>query len=325
MANIVVTGVDFSDRALNVVIIQCRGIKRKILAWHRFEFASDIFKDDRPVDYQNIVNKLRIIKNDQPLFRHKVALAIPDAAVMTKIISTDKRLPFTQQCFSATHSFSTTSPLPLNQLALDCLPCAEGVLIYAAKQKVIDQRAYLIAQAGMAISLVDTEKQACWQLLSDAQICIPDKRYWLLEITETAMTLAFFNQDNSGKDDSLYRYYPMEYENQNFTGSSSENLDKKLSKIDWIKQRLKSEIERSRTLHTQCDWHGIWVIGQLDHDDLFTQLAETTGLSVEAYPFDRLFKFKSKPTLPTTMPLTIGKACGIALRGIQAVKHNYAA
>ncbi len=306
MAGIIVTGLDFRVRALNAAIVALIHNKPKILAFEHFEFSADIFTDNGVDNYQDIVRKLIKVKYRQPLFHHRAAIAIPENAVMSRIFQTDKRLPEEQRRLSATHQFATSSPLPIDELVLDFVETGQGMLVCAAKRKSLEQRCRPVRQAGMHLSLVDSEKQAFLQLLIAAQERLNSKRI-LLEITEHTMTIAYIHEH-----EPFYRHLPLVSEEPDTQGN-----------IQGITARLGQELERVGCFRQESDWDGIWFIGQLDHDDLITQIAVHTGLSVDAYPVCTVFSAKRSWQPESCLPMM--KACGIALRGINAVKSHYAA
>ncbi len=307
MNRIILTGLNFSEYALSAVTIEYHRNRLTILAIQQFKFSIDIFADNDTLNHHEIVNKLLEVKNSQPLFRHRVALAIPEAAVMTKTIPTDKRLPFEQQCLTALHQFASGAPLPVQQLALDYQPCEQGIMVYAAKKEAIEKRCQWVKQAGMRTALVDSEKQAFLRLLLAAQSGLSSPERILLELTSSAMTLGFMTIS-----EQFYRHLPFNQEDV---------VNGEISAV--ITRRLTAELERIRTLNSFTDCAGIWLINHLDHDDLITQIAEVTGLAVQAYPFSGVFT--AKRSWQAKSLLHCSNACAIALRGIDALRNDYAA
>jgi type IV pilus assembly protein PilM len=307
MNRIIVTGLNFTEHALCAVMIEYHRNRLTILAIQQFKFAIDIFADNDALNHQEIVNKLLKVKNSQPLFRHRVAVAIPEAAVMTKTIPTDKRLPFEQQCLTALHQFASGAPLPVQQLALDYQPCEQGVMVYAAKKEAIEKRCQWVKKAGMRTVLVDSEKQAFLRLLLAAQSVLSSPVRILLELTSSAMTLGFITDS-----EQFYRHLPF----------SQEEVDNS-EILAVITRRLTSELERIRALNSFTDCAGIWLINHLEHDDLITRIADVTGLDVQNYPFSAVFT--AKRSWQAKSLLSCANACAIALRGIDALRNDYAA
>jgi type IV pilus assembly protein PilM len=306
MVNIIVTGIDFSYRTLSAVTLEMTPKSPVILRAHQFDLSGDIFTDNTEENYQEIVNKCLKVKKTQPLFQHRVALMIPESAVMTKVVDVDKRLPQQQQYLSANHHFTNHSPLPLNELVLTHVEHEVGIQIYAAKRTVLDRRCQIIKKAGMTPILVDTEKQAFLQLLVCTQGLFPLEQRLLVEITPFAFTIGFLNQTQQ-----FYRQFPI---SDAFVHGSD---------ITTISDQVVQEIDRLRTVNEGMNWNGIWLIAQMDHYDLFASNLEMAGHCVEPYPLFSAFIVKRSQV--TQKSLMSAKACGIALRGINAVACHYAA
>lgn len=303
MANTIVTGIDIGAKYITAAIVEMVKQKPKILGIEHFTFDQDIFADNAAIVYQDCVKKLSKVKNMQPIFQHRVALAIPDVMVMNKVVTTDKRLPLEQQKLAAMHSFSLSFPLESDDLCFDYVQHPETIEIHAARKSVVEQRASLIKRAGMRPILIDTERQAFLQLLQITKSKCPQLRPFLVELKDRSLTVGALAEDTF-----FYRHIPL----NTTTACSSE-----------ISRQLEQELEQLRSEKESSNINAIWFVGQKEHHDLIANISNKSFSYIGDYPLADYFDVKRSLVVKNSN-LAI-KACGIALRGITATEQYYAA
>jgi type IV pilus assembly protein PilM len=302
MANIIVTGIDIGITMVTAVILEMRGDIPKIRAVESFMHNRHILADHEEVNHQESVKKLKKVRDKQPLFQHRVALAIPDVMVMNKRVVIDPRLPLEQRSMAAMHSFASNSPFEIEELCFDYVNKPNEIDVYAARKHGVHQRVTLVEQAGMRPILVDIEQQAIFALLEMAKKKTPERHPLLIELKDRSLTFAAIDDERI-----FYRHIPT-------------NMSSSVMTVSAI---IKQEIERLKSQEELPKFTNVWIIGQLEHDDLITKKISISDACVDAYPLGDYFNVKR--SLQPQSLYCYAKACGIALRGVVALEQHYAA
>lgn len=301
MTNIVVTGIDIGTTMTTAAIVTANRNTQTILGVKCFSHSADIFADHGKVYYQECVKKLRKVRNKQPLFQHNVALVIPDVMVMNKRVTIDPRMPLEQQRMAAMHSFVSSAALEIDELCFDYVARSGEIEVYAARKKIVEQRTALIERAGMRPIVVDMEQQALLALLSNVNSMATDIYPLLIEIKARSLTLVALNEA------SFYHHIPI-----------------KISPCDdALVQVMEDEIDRLKQQGELPFFNVVWFIGQKEHDDLITKTTSISGIYAIPYPLQQHWQVKG--TWQAQYSHCYAKACGVALRGIKALEHHYAA
>ncbi|EEX66316.1 type IV pilus biogenesis protein PilM [Vibrio metoecus] len=128
MGKSLVTGIDIGHHSIKAVVLKPMGDTYALMGYEELLVTADIFTDNHTLDYQKIVKKLKELKKGLPLFSQKVAIAIPDNAVISKVLQIDSDLELREQEFAIYQAFSHQSPFPVEDLSLDFVKVAEKIL-----------------------------------------------------------------------------------------------------------------------------------------------------------------------------------------------------
>ncbi|MCG6450918.1 type IV pilus assembly protein PilM, partial [Vibrio parahaemolyticus] len=143
-----------------------KGESYSLVGYQEIVVSDDIFADNHTLDYQKIVKKLKELKKGLPLFSRKVALAVPDNAVISKVLQIDSDLDASEQEFAVYQAFSHQSPFPIDDLSLDFVPSGDNPAgrstntlyqVYATRREVVDNRLSVASKAGFEPLLLDVQ------------------------------------------------------------------------------------------------------------------------------------------------------------------------
>ncbi|APF61210.1 type IV pilus [Vibrio cholerae] len=180
MGKSLVTGIDIGHHSIKAAVLKPMGDTYALVGYEELLVTADIFTDNHTLDYQKIVKKLKELKKGLPLFSHKVAIAIPDSAVISKVLQIDSDLEQRELEFAVYQAFSHQSPFPVEELSLDFVKVTEKSLarsstttfqVYATKKDVVDSRLHAVKKAGFEPVLMDVQVHSLlhlWQLASRA-------------------------------------------------------------------------------------------------------------------------------------------------------------
>ncbi|MCL9775578.1 pilus assembly protein PilM [Vibrio methylphosphonaticus] len=162
-----ITGIDIGHYSAKAVVLMVDGATLTVINHLELAGSDAIFSDSHTLKHQETVKNLKNFKKLPPIFRKKAALAIPDSAVISKIISIEKGLVGQEQEFAVLQAMSHQTPYPLEELALDfykASPISEGhteaYRVYVVKQSLVDNWSKTINKLGYQPQYMDTNINA---------------------------------------------------------------------------------------------------------------------------------------------------------------------
>jgi len=186
MGKSLVTGIEIGHHSINAVVLKPNKGEFALVDYQELPIEVGIFSDNHMPNYQKIVKKLKELRKCLPRFSSKVALAIPDNAVISKILQIDSEHGSNEIEYAIAQAFSHQSPFPIEELNLDFVQLPQSdhhskasYQVYATKKEVVEQQVALLKSASFQPVVVDTRTHALihiWQLAARAQL----KSDWLL-------------------------------------------------------------------------------------------------------------------------------------------------
>jgi|GEM_PF-770908 len=178
-----VMGVDIGHHSIKAVVLKPAGDTYTLLGYQEIVINGGIFTDNHRLDYQKIVKKLKELKKGLPRFSRKVVVAIPDSAVISKLLQIDSELETDEHEYAIHQAFSHQSPFPSEELYLDFVAINQAsgnetaadkkrtlaFQVYATKREAVDTRTLAIEKAGLIPILADVQSHGLvhlWQRLS---------------------------------------------------------------------------------------------------------------------------------------------------------------
>ncbi|MEZ8102457.1 type IV pilus assembly protein PilM [Vibrio bivalvicida] len=186
MGKSLVTGIEIGHHSIKAVVLKPNKGAFALVDYQELPIEVGIFPDNHMSNYQKIVKKLKELRKCLPRFSSKVALAIPDNAVISKILQIDSVHGSHEIEYAITQAFSNQSPFPIEELNLDYVQLSHSgdhskasYQVYATKKEVVEQQAMLFKSASFQPIIVDTRTHALihiWQIAARAN----NKSDWLL-------------------------------------------------------------------------------------------------------------------------------------------------
>ncbi|NAW67897.1 type IV pilus assembly protein PilM [Vibrio sp. V27_P1S3P104] len=332
MSQSLVTGVDIGHHSIKAVVLKLSGETYSLVSYKEIVVTDDIFADNYTLDYQKIVKKLKELKKSLPLFSRKVSIAVPDNAVISKILQIESDLDPVEQEFAIYQTFSHQSPLPIEELSLDFVKVTEKALtrsssatyqVYATRREVVDSRVAATEKAGLEPVLLDVQMHSLvriWQQVSKTQ----QRTNWmLLDIgySQSSLCLDFSDKAPFCKDIPLgTRWF-----------DQTRQHEQGISGIDTFTQefidRLARQIQLLTSVHGPQSLAGIWLSGGgATISGLTDAITERLNLPCEIFMPLSVFSHKlSKRRRALDEQQKFSTAAGLALRGIEWLEGEHAA
>ncbi|GAL15060.1 type IV pilus biogenesis protein PilM [Vibrio astriarenae] len=107
-----ITGIDIGRYSIKAVVVKPEKQHFTIVAFHELPVSDAVFSDNHTLNYQDSVKKLKDLKKMLPWMSHKAAMAIPDNAVISKVLQIDASTDDAEEEF-AIHQPSLSNLLSL--------------------------------------------------------------------------------------------------------------------------------------------------------------------------------------------------------------------
>ncbi len=186
MGKSLVTGIEIGHHSIKAVVLKPNKGTFALVDYRELPIEAGIFSDNHMSNYQKIVKKLKELRKSLPRFSTKVALAIPDNAVISKVLQIDSGLSDNEIEYAISDAFSHQTPFSIDELYLDYVPLtADGqssqthYQVYATKKELVDPRVEVFKSAAFQPVVVELRAHALvhiWQLAARQQV----KADWLM-------------------------------------------------------------------------------------------------------------------------------------------------
>ncbi|EEZ01026.1 fimbrial assembly protein PilM putative [Vibrio sp. RC586] len=338
MGKSLVTGIDIGHHSIKAVVLKPMGDTYALVGYEELLVTADIFTDNHTLDYQKIVKKLKELKKGLPLFSHKVAVAIPDNAVISKVLQIDSDLEHREQEFAIYQAFSHQSPFPVEELSLDFVKVAEKNLVrtatttfhvYATKRDVVESRLQASKKAGFEPILMDVQVHSLlhlWQLASRAYRR-PD--WMLIDVgyTQSSLCLDFTEKMPFYKDVPLGTRalegdsHGAQAFGQTFAQDPTQRF------INEFVDKVARQIQLFTSVHGAQSLSGLWLSGGgATIAGLEEALYQRLSLPCEVLNPFSLFKMNvTKRKRQVIDGQRFSTAAGLALRGLAWLESEHAA
>ncbi len=327
MVQALVIGVDIGHHSIKAVVLKPAGDKYTLLGYQEIAVSEDIFTDNHALDYQKIVKKLKELKKGLPRFSRKVAVTIPDTAVISKVLQIDSELNRDEKEFTIQHAFTHQSPYSSEDLCFDFVSITDGANndsilaqqnleafhVYASKKDVIESRSLALEKAGFLPVLADVHSHSLvhlWQRLSQTY----QSYDWMLVDVghkQTSLCMDLINQP------PFYKSIAM----------GAECCTQPSEQLSVLAENITSQIMRFVSVNGAHSVNGVWLCGGgANNEQLLQALAEKCDMMCGVVDPFALFIDKANTRHRCSQyPTNFATATGIALLGINWLEAEHVA
>lgn len=262
MSNKIVTGVDVDQRGIRTVTLQLTKHSYRLLKVKVLTSDRDILAENHAIKHQATVNNFIKLRKSLPFWHKTIAMVLPETAVMGRLILFDELDSNLSVELGLRQILVNEFPISMDALYVDYAKGQNGYFVHAVKRDVIESRLAVTKQAGLKLTLVDTEKQALGHYLSYAMQLYGRKAWMLIDISLTDIRLVFCLNEQW-----FFRHFVCAEE---------------MPETAVLEQYIVDEIQRFESFHYQVEIRGIWIIAMRhDEGELVTKMQHRIHYPVE--------------------------------------------
>ncbi len=324
----IVTGIDIGHNSLKAVVLKPNGDKYALLGYKEILLKDGIVSENNTINHQEIVNTLKQLKKELPFSARKVAISVPDNAVISKKLHIDQSLEENEVEFAVVQAFSHQSPFPVEELSLDFirLNAEEGLRepasyqVFATRKDVVDSRVKALFKSGLKPVLVDVHSQSLGHIWKLAVERFPDKkRYGLLDVGSLSSSLTMFTEQG----ELFHKEFACGTASIESSTQETALTEEIHVQIDQFNRQMVERVKRQIQLYTSINGSqnikGIWLSGDgAATPMLLEEISHQLALECELLNPLGLFEMKvSKRKRRAADWQHFSTAAGLAVRGIQ--------
>ncbi|WP_068715385.1 pilus assembly protein PilM [Vibrio tritonius] len=299
-----VTGVDIGHHSIKAVTLTKWRNTDSVIFYAELLVPDGIFADNHMLNYQKIVKKLKELKKGLPLFSRKVAIAIPDSAVITKQLQLDSYQP---PEMALKNLLCEQVPFLADDLAFDYTSAADSAgsselgptyQVYAARLSLLEHRIALLRSSGFDPFFISPQGHSLLAIWSRLSAITQNDNWMLLDIGHSKVTLCRGGDIPWGKVIDIKSVAPNEF----------------VSESNWM-LALVQQLHLYQSLSSTVPIKGVWLTGGgALNGNIESQLQQCLKLPCEIVNLDSLLVAKNKEAV--SLPSQFSCALGLAFNGL---------
>lgn len=326
--NPLIIGVDIGHHSIKAVVLRQKKSELELVAFAEVVLPAPVLNKQHSVNAPALLSAMRKLKKALPYGARQAALALPDSAVISKVVQLDSHLTEDESVFAVEQAISASSPFPVEELRLDFFPMigetfgeqsqTYPVQVYATRKETVDSRVAVMRQAKLEPTVMELQTHALvWleQYLAKQQG--NEENWGVVDIGHTTTAIGI-----RGPAGTVYRREvsfgceAMEQVDKTFSGSGDSTARaEQFTKL--LADNLKRQIQLYSTTYPRSALQGIWLSGGGQNLILEEMLARMLSISVrKIHPlsgFQRSAKLDLALEEEASGQYTV--AAGLAIRG----------
>ncbi|YCO03934.1 type IV pilus biogenesis protein PilM [Vibrio sp. VNB-15] len=335
MDKLLVTGIDIGHNSLKAVVLKPNGNGYALLGYKEIILKEGIVAENNTINHQEIVKTLKEMKKDLPFWARRVAISVPDNAVISKKLQIEQSLEESEKEFAVVQAFSHQSPFPIEELSLDFVLVEsdeqmrgmESYQVFATRKDVVEARVEALQKSGLKAALVDVHSQSLghiWKLTTERY---PDKnKYCLLDIGALNSSFTMFTEQGElfHKEFVCGTRTASDLSHDNPLSDDAQVVTEQFNRQ--VVDRVKRQMQLYTSINGSQDIKGIWLSGEGAATPMLAEeLSSQLSLECELLNPLGLFEMKvSKRKRRAADWQHFTTAAGLAVRGIQWLGGNHA-
>ncbi|MGF1894249.1 type IV pilus assembly protein PilM [Vibrio campbellii] len=328
MDKLLVTGIDIGHNSLKAVVLKPNGNSYALLGYKEIILKEGIVAENNTINHQEIVKTLKEMKKELPFRARKVAISVPDNAVISKKLQIEQNLEESEKEFAVVQAFSHQSPFPVEELSLDFIKVdtdeqmrgTDSYQVFATRKDVVETRVEALQKSGLKPVLVDVHSQSLghmWKLVAER---FPEKsKYCLLDIGSLNSSFTIFTEQG----ELFHKEFPCGTRTRGSLFQQDPLADDAQVATEQFNRQIVECVKRQMQLYTSIngsqDIKGVWLSGEGAATPMLAEeLSSQLALECELLNPLGLFEMKvSKRKRRAADWQHFTAAAGLAVRGIQ--------
>ncbi|MDV5171237.1 type IV pilus assembly protein PilM [Photobacterium rosenbergii] len=327
-------GIDIGHHSIKAVVLRQKKPELELVAFSEVELPAPVLNKQNSVNSPALLSAVRKLKKSLPFGARQAVMALPDSAIISKVIQLDSHLTEEESVFAVEQAISASSPFPVEELRLDFFPMVgemfgetfaepsqtHPVQVYAARKETIDSRVEVLRQARFEPEVMELQTHALvwlqqYQAERQGSSDGNDSEWGIVDIGQTATAIGI-----RGPAGTVYRRevsFGCETlsEAEHAWGGSSADKAEQFTKQ--LADQLKRQLQLYSTTYPRSALQGIWLSGGGQGLVIEEMLARM--LSVSVRKMQPLSGFRRSAKLDLALDgKSFGQfavAAGLAIRG----------
>lgn len=328
-----IIGIDIGHHSVKAVVLTASKGSLELSAFAEVVPPSSVINDQHSVNTTALLSVLRKLKKNLPFNARKTVLALPDSAVISKVIQVDTNLSDEEAEFAVVQALGASSPFPVEELRLDYFPLASDAFgtpgmtvpyqIFATRRETIDSRIQALQKAGLKAKVMELQTHALLWLAE--YVAGQDAGSELWGIVDIGKRHTEFSIKPAGAA-AYHREIPLgsgqggmvdgdRLESRAVFGPSPEQAE---AFTKQLADQLKRQFQLYNSTHPRSLMKGVWLSGGSQHMVLDELLGRLLGIEVQWINPFRYFPCSKRlgAIASNNMYSQYAVATGLALRGM---------
>ncbi|PSW11881.1 pilus assembly protein PilM [Photobacterium rosenbergii] len=273
-------GIDIGHHSIKAVVLRQKKTELELVAFSEVGLRAPVLNKQNSVISPALLSAVRKLKKSLPFGARKVVMALPDNAIISKVIQLDSNLTEEESLFAVEQAISASSPFPIEELRLDFFPMAGGlfpehlsessqthpVQVYAARKETIDSRVEVMRQARFEPEIMELQTHALvWLEHYQAKRQGREGNWGIVDIGEKATAIGIqspagtvYRREMSFGSEVLSGSELVAGEEPFFTGGISDKAEQFTKQLA---DQLKRQLQLYSTTYPRTPLQGVWLCG----------------------------------------------------------------
>ena len=316
-------GVDIGNHSIKAVVLQQKKELFELAAFVEVELNKTMINDQHSVNNAELLSAMRQIKKQLPWQAKTVTLALPDSAVISKVVQLGTNLSEEEAEFAIVQALGAASPFPVEELWFDYFPLISDRFsdvattpfqVFASRKETIDNRVNVLLKLGFKPKIMEFQTHALLWLTDHLAEMGSHYNQWAVVDVGKRHTEFCMKPQGSAAYHPEIRFGIGMFDNQDGTTLLSSNNAEQFTKQ--LAEQLKRQIQLYNSTHPRSGIKGLWLCGGGQDSVSASLLQRLIGLDVVwVSPFQH-FSCAKNVELPHSMSSQYAVATGLALRGL---------
>ncbi|PSV45754.1 type IV pilus biogenesis protein PilM [Photobacterium indicum] len=334
-------GIDIGNHSVKAVALSQKKERLELAAYAEVVLTSPVINEQHSVDSTVLLSAIRKLKKSLPFGSKIVTLALPDSAVISKVIQLDTNLKEDEAIFAVSQALGSSSPFPVEELWVDFFPLESNAFpdatttmpyqIFATRKETVDTRIVAIKKAGLSPKVMELQTHALlWLVEHSAEMSGIHEQWGVVDVGDCLTEFCIKPQNAAAYHREiafgLRKYSSSPHRNTlvNDLYYDEPAMKESLSsdEIERFTQQLADQLKRQFQLynstHPRSSLKGIWLCGGGQHVISSELLQRLLGVEVELMnPFAHFIRHKKLEAVSgSALNSQFAVAAGLAIRGV---------
>ncbi|MBC7003463.1 type IV pilus assembly protein PilM [Photobacterium sp. BZF1] len=293
-------GIDIGHHSIKAVVLRQKKTELELVAFAEVGLPAPVSNKQNSVISPALLSAVRKLKKSLPFGARKVVMALPDNAIISKVIQLDSHLSEEESLFAVEQAISASSPFPIEELRLDFFPMAGGlfaehldepsqthpVQVYAARKDTIDSRVEVLRQARFEPEIMELQTHALvWLEHYQAERQGREGDWGVVDIGERVTAVGIrspagtvYRREMSFGSEALFGSGPNADGDHFFAGGVSDKAEQFTKQLA---DQLKRQLQLYSTTYPRSPLRGVWLSGVGMEHVVEEMLARMLSVSVQ--------------------------------------------